>query len=175
MDLPPSRKRDAPLIDVYGFSAPCDYGGAGILSRFSPSLSPLASLFFSRSIWGATEALRRRLASIDFITRLGRSSIQSRGLLLVLGYFCEFPRELRQGRLLAEDLRKPVADVRPLHVALEHVPALAYEVIDEQPPLGVRVEGPRPLLEVGLPLGERAPQVAPAVGGRRRRRRLLGG
>ena len=124
---------------------------------------------------GTTEALRRRLASIDFITRLGRSSIQSRGLLLVLGYFCEFPRELRQGRLLAEDLRKPVADVRPLHVALEHVPALAYEVIDEQPPLGVRVEGPRPLLEVGLPLGERAPQVAPAVGGRRRRRGLLGG
>ena len=117
MDLPPSRKRDAPLIDVYGFSAPCDYGGAGILSRFSPSLSPLASLFFSRSIWGATEALRRRLASIDFITRLGRSSIQSRGLLLVLGYFCEFPRELRQGRLLAEDLRKPVADVRPLCIA----------------------------------------------------------
>ena len=117
MDLPPSRKRDAPLIDVYGFSAPCDYGGAGILSRFSPSLSPLASLFFSRSIWGATEALRRRLASIDFITRLGRSSIQSRGLLLVLGYFCEFPRELRQGRLLAEDLREPVADVRPLCIA----------------------------------------------------------
>ena len=115
MDLPPSRKRDAPLIDVYGFSAPCDYGGAGILSRFSPSLSPLASLFFSRSIWGATEALRRRLASVDFITRL--SSIQSRGLLLVLGYFCEFPRELRQGRLLAEDLREPVADVRPLCIA----------------------------------------------------------
>ena len=108
-------KRDAPLIDDYGFSAPCDYGGAGILNRFSPSLSPLVSLSLLRSIWGATEALRRRLASVDFITRL--SSIQSRGLLLVLGYFCEFPRELRQGRLLAEDLREPVADVRPLCIA----------------------------------------------------------
>ena len=40
-------KRDAPLIDDYGFSAPCDYGGAGILNRFSPSLSPLVSLSLS--------------------------------------------------------------------------------------------------------------------------------
>ena len=57
----------------------------------------------------------REATRVDFITRL--SSIQSRGLLLVLGYFCEFPRELRQGRLLAEDLREPVADVRPLCIA----------------------------------------------------------